>query len=251
MAKRNFVIDGEIPMIASTFKTRTEFSKKSSGAYKRATQLGILDEVCDHMKPLWEKKWNMRTVKTEALKYTTRTDFMRNSGGAYNASIRFGIRDNVCTHMGIKIIRWTDAMMRDLALQYTTRSSFKNENQSAYAIAINRGILNEICSHMEVALSGFDVSKPAILYYLSIDNGTAYKIGITNRTVEERYRKCDLHRMQILNIKDYYDGQQAKKAERDILDRFKYAKYKGDKLLLDGHSEMFDRDVLGLDYGNA
>jgi len=39
---------------------------------------------------------------------------------------------------------------------------------------------------------GFQDHKPGILYYLSINDGEAYKIGITNKSVEERFYSYDL-----------------------------------------------------------
>lgn len=46
----------------------------------------------------------------------------------------------------------------------------------------------------DCAESGFSPDKPGILYYLRVDNrrGLFYKIGITNRTVQERFTPADL-----------------------------------------------------------
>lgn len=46
--------------------------------------------------------------------------------------------------------------------------------------------------------TGFDQTKPAILYYLKINGGSAYKIGITNRTVNERFNIKDLKNIEVL-----------------------------------------------------
>lgn len=45
---------------------------------------------------------------------------------------------------------------------------------------------------------GFNNKQPAILYYISIDNGRAYKIGITNRSVKERFPAVDLKKLLLL-----------------------------------------------------
>ncbi len=97
------------------------------------------------------------------------------------------------------------------------------------------------------AVTGFDISKPATLYYLSINNGEAYKIGITNRSVEERYKKYDLDKIKILKMWEYPRGQYAKTAEEEILKDFNYARWKGEPLLGSGNSELFTHDVLCLD----
>lgn len=51
------------------------------------------------------------------------------------------------------------------------------------------------------AVSGFDQTKPALLYYLAVstDNDeTLYKIGITNLTVQKRFPTVDLARIRVI-----------------------------------------------------
>jgi len=99
------------------------------------------------------------------------------------------------------------------------------------------------------AVHGFDKSKPAILYYLSIDNGTAYKIGITNRTVEERYSATDLNKIKVIFTVRYQNGAVAYSSEQSILSRYSYAKWTGDDMLTIGNTELFYRDILLKDLG--
>ena len=94
---------------------------------------------------------------------------------------------------------------------------------------------------------GFDPKKPAILYYLRVCGGVAYKIGITNRTVAKRFDASDLEKIEVLKIVKYENGYDARREETAILREFKYAKYKGLSLLSTGNSELFDRDILGVD----
>jgi serine/threonine-protein kinase RIO1 len=95
---------------------------------------------------------------------------------------------------------------------------------------------------------GFDPYKPAILYYLSILNGKAYKIGITNLSVEKRYCNEDKSKIKVLKVWSYPLGIDAYNEEQRIIKEFKDARYTGDDLL-DGArtAEMFRYDVLGLD----
>lgn len=97
---------------------------------------------------------------------------------------------------------------------------------------------------------GFKEYLPARLYYLRVDYGPfkAYKIGITNKEVEERWVK-DLDRVTIIKIWDYPRGKDARKEERRILNDFKVYKWTGIDLLKSGNTELFDRDVLELDNG--
>ncbi len=94
---------------------------------------------------------------------------------------------------------------------------------------------------------GFNRNRPAILYYLSVNNGQAYKIGITNKSIEKRFRTKDLAKIIVLNIVHYQNGADALLAEQGILKEYKFAKWTGDDLLTSGNTELFDRDVLFLD----
>lgn len=90
---------------------------------------------------------------------------------------------------------------------------------------------------------GFDQTKPGILYYLSINNGEAFKIGITNRTVKERF-KSDMQYITILKEWNFSIGRQAYDKEQQILKEFKQFKYEGPDLLKSGNTELFSIDVL-------
>ena len=95
---------------------------------------------------------------------------------------------------------------------------------------------------------GFDNTKPAILYYLSVLSGTYYKIGITNLSVEKRFCNDDLEIISTLKTWDYPIGYDAKEAESRILDMYKQYRYKGENILKSkGNTELFTIDVLELD----
>ena len=100
------------------------------------------------------------------------------------------------------------------------------------------------------ATYGFDATKPAILYYLKISSSVDqfYKIGITNRTIGERFRGADLEKINVLNIWKFDEGINARLKEKEILQEF--AKFRiADKEILDrgGNTELFTIDVLQLD----
>ncbi len=94
---------------------------------------------------------------------------------------------------------------------------------------------------------GFIPTKPAVLYYLKIEGGIAYKIGVTNHDVQTRFINKDLEKIEIIKTWVFDVGMDAYKKEQEILKQFKYAKYKGDDLLTSGNTELFNRDVLLLD----
>ena len=97
---------------------------------------------------------------------------------------------------------------------------------------------------------GFDPTEPAILYYLTVNNGAYYKIGITNRSVKERYTKSDLEEIRIVKEWSYPIGYDAREKESWIVREYADALYKGDAIILEsaqGNAELFTYDVLGLD----
>lgn len=98
---------------------------------------------------------------------------------------------------------------------------------------------------------GFKDYLPAVLYYVKVEHGpfTAYKIGITNKSVDDRFTK-DLDKITILKVWEYPEGKNARSKEKTILNSFKVYKWTGPDLLYSGNTELFDRDVLELDNGD-
>jgi len=97
------------------------------------------------------------------------------------------------------------------------------------------------------AQGGFNPKEPGILYYLSINNGQAYKIGITNRSVEERFNITELKSIKVLSTEYFPNGQDCWDKEKKILSEHKLHKYVGPDLLVSGNTELFTKDVLNLD----
>lgn len=62
---------------------------------------------------------------------------------------------------------------------------------------------------------GFKPDKPAILYYIKI--GTYYKIGITNRSVQERFKNDRDKSIEIIRLINFDKGSEAKALEKKIL----------------------------------
>jgi hypothetical protein len=93
---------------------------------------------------------------------------------------------------------------------------------------------------------GFKPDTSAVLYYLEIDNGQAYKIGITNNTVAERYLVKDLKTIRILYTWTLPIGRECRELERYILEKYSDSKYLGPPLLSSGNSELFTHDILNL-----
>ncbi|CAB5108053.1 FIG00920482: hypothetical protein [Olavius algarvensis associated proteobacterium Delta 3] len=104
------------------------------------------------------------------------------------------------------------------------------------------------------ALSGFDQTKPGLLYYIAVttdDGDTRYKIGITNLSLKRRFSTLDRARIRIVKTWQFEEGHEAAKREAAILSQFTRDRYYGPDLLEGArNTEMFTHDVLGLDNGD-
>lgn len=85
------------------------------------------------------------------------------------------------------------------------------------------------------------------MYYLSIDNGVAYKIGITNNDITVRFSAKELKIITVIATWEYSIGEEAYNEEQRILDEFSDMRYKGPALLKAGNTELFHSDILNLD----
>lgn len=108
-----------------------------------------------------------------------------------------------------------------------------------------RGVGCPKCSY-----GGFNKEKPGILYYLSINNGECFKIGITNLSVNERYSTEELDKITILDEVFYNVGQEAYDKEQAILAFYNNYKYTLGKPLKSGNTELFSVDIRTLKENN-
>ena len=92
---------------------------------------------------------------------------------------------------------------------------------------------------------GFQFDKSGILYYILID-GKYYKIGITNKSIKERFTK-DFDRIKVIKEWYYDDGEECYNMEQYYLKEFEWAKVNNVNILKNGNTELFDRDILCLD----
>ena len=106
----------------------------------------------------------------------------------------------------------------------------------------------------DCAETGFNPSEPGLLYYLAIrtdDGDTRYKIGITNLSIQERFRGSDLARIRVVKTWRFAIGRAAAERESEILCQSGADRYYGPRLLVGaGNSELFTRDILGVDGGD-
>ena len=108
------------------------------------------------------------------------------------------------------------------------------------------GIGCSSCAHY-----GISTNEPGILYYVRVDTRTHtfWKIGITNRSVEARFRGSDLKMISKIKTWSYKKLSDALVKEQEIIKQHIQYLYPGPEqpLAAGGNTELFTRDVLGLD----
>ena len=134
-----------------------------------------------------------------------------------------------------------------------------NYNGSSNAITVTckiHGDFSQIAgSHLRgsgcplCAKGGFALDKPAILYYVKLLGTPYYKIGITGRSLKERFtRNSDYKKLKTIKTWSFNVGKDALLFENQILKANSRYRYKGvTPLLYSGNTELFTRDVLSLD----
>ncbi len=105
-------------------------------------------------------------------------------------------------------------------------------------------IIHSLTGCPKCAIYGFDYSAPAILYYIKI-NGY-YKLGITNRTVNDRYdnnrQKKDI---EIIDEMHFDVGKDAYNYEQLLINKYAiYSAINTGILSQNGSTELFTVDIL-------
>ena len=82
---------------AKKFKTRSEFVKNDKTAYHQCHKMGILDDVCKHMKRIHAEKWTKESLIkfVKQKKFKTRTEFNKKASGAYTAAWKMKLLDKL------------------------------------------------------------------------------------------------------------------------------------------------------------
>lgn len=137
-------------------------------------------------------------------------------------------------------------------------ANYTTNNNSVIIICPEHGEFEQRASHHlcgtgcpDCAKNGFQPSKPAYLYYLKItteDNNVLYKIGITNRTVNERFNLTDLSKIEIIKQRLYENGQDALDWETKLKRKYKEYQYQGPDILSSGNTELFIEDIIAMWY---
>lgn len=102
-----------------------------------------------------------------------------------------------------------------------------------------------ICSRLN-GNYGLNYSSPGILYFIKILDHL-YKIGITSKSLEERFTKKELSIITPIKQIQYEKLIEAYKKEQKILKKYSEFLYKGPPILSGGNSEIFTKNILQID----
>lgn len=137
-----------------------------------------------------------------------------------------------------------------------SQTKYYKDREEVVITCRKHGNFNQIASgHLQgngcpqCACAGFDKTKPGYLYYLKVvteNNGTLYKIGITNRTVNERFSLQELTKIEIIKQKLYSVGFEAYDWEQKLIKKYKEFQYKGPDILSSGNTELFTEDIIAM-----
>jgi len=132
---------------------------------------------------------------------------------------------------------------------YTAASKphkFKHKCGHIWCTTPDKVMRETSCPSCSSELGGINKGYKSILYYIRIKGTNVFKIGISNKTIIQRFGSVDFSKIEVIKIWNFDTGQLAYDTEQYILKHYMRFKYTGKKILSSGHTEMFDRDVMGL-----
>lgn len=232
--KRGCPICGQIKCSKSNTKTKTKFLKDANGIHGTTYDYSLVhyitgyhkvELICKEHGSFWQIPKNHLNGFGCA-----------KCGGVFKKDTRLFIEDATGIYGDLYSYSKTNY------INNKTRVEIICKIHGSFWQKPNGHLSNQGCP--KCASSGFDTTKPAILYYLSVKGHMAYKIGITNRSVNERYSNEELQDIEIIEEWEFENGQEAYDKEQEILKRYKHLKYVGIDLLKSGNTEMFREDVL-------
>ncbi len=235
---------------AAPFPSQQQFKRALPGAFKAAIKNGWLNEICAHM--IYDvEHWTVEKAKARVLErdYATRNEVKENDPRLYDAVYSHGWADDVFGHIPISFQLWTLEKVLEAAEPFETIRDFRDACPKAYDAAVTNKWLKHIRQRLKRGSTGFNPDKAGIVYYIRIEHvvyGRLYKVGVTNYTVADRFEGERLNLKEI-KVWRFDDGEDALKMERQLLSDHKADKFDGDKVLRNGNTELFPRDVLGLD----
>jgi hypothetical protein len=244
---------------AKQYSSIAEFKTQNQSAYnavRRFDGLNQLREIFPESQTPFGF-WTLEKCMTAAAKFETIVDFRAKEPVAYTVTKKNNWLDQVAKQLERARMPngWWDDLSNFLE-RLNACETLADYNNSNMPFAARRNgwmeHVNTVLPSLIRGATGFDTTKPAIMYYLRIETvyAKAYKIGITNRSVQQRFYSEDRDKITVLNEWEYDVGLDAFNAEQEILEAHAEHTWMGEPLLRNGNTEMFSSDVLGLDKQN-
>ena len=161
-------------------------------------------------------KWDFKSCKADAKKYSSKNEWAEKSSGAWDAARSNGWIDICCSHMEVLKARngtWTMEACKQDAERFKTRGEWKRKSASAYGIAWKNGWLSQCCEHMtqvrvaKNSRSIDDCRRDALKFKSRSEwqkESTAfYKVAVRNGWVDQ----CCAHMVASRNPSGYWDNK--------------------------------------------
>ena len=161
--------------ISKKYTHRNEFKHANNAVYYYARKYGWLDDICEHMIPIKEKK-TKEQCHAVALKYNRRIDFADGDNKTYYYARYYGWLDDICEHMTPCFVFRTKEECLDIAKKYTRRVDLLREHGGVYKKITLNGWQDELFSHMKYQNQIIDV----VYMWKVKEIDDLWKIGISN-----------------------------------------------------------------------
>ncbi len=177
------------------YHSRSEFKKKSGGAYNHALSNGWLDEMIWLQTPKRTIKWTRKKVFEESHKYQYKGDFCNGSQRAYEVAKENGWLKEM---PWIKEKRkpsnyWTKEKVFDESHKYTNKKDFEANAKTAYWWAVRKGWINEMTWLTPLPLGIISIwtreniieesKKYTSKSEFAVNSPTAYRYAIKDKTI--------------------------------------------------------------------
>ena len=247
--------------------TNTEFTCSDGHSWNAKPRDVIRGNGCPHCAgnfPLTKEIVNERiadrgiAMTGDYINAKIKTEFTCSDGHSWDATPDSVVRGRGCPHCADRVPLTKEIVNERIAnrgiamtgdyINVNTKTEFNCSDGHVWDAVPSSVMAGRGCP--DCATSGFDPSNPAIMYYLRVTPHNAdalYKIGITNRTVEDRFSNDELDKIDVVRTWGFDTGSEARDCEANILAKYGGHKYTGDNVLDSGNTELFTRDVMGLD----
>lgn len=136
----------ELEREALKYKTRSEFSEKSNGAYKAAMRNKKLNLICAHM-PYDRNVFKLTKEKCHeiAMRYNTKSELQEKNKSVYNKIIRERWGELCFSHMRQQVDK---EYCKKVASQFNHTSDLIRENKYIYNLILKNKWQGELLAHM-------------------------------------------------------------------------------------------------------